>query len=139
MGYCMSMEECDFRILKENFSKALKAVKGLAGKETIRDGSGRHFSWVDTAEFMNAGTLEAALTAWRWHPLIDTSYGHIIDLEWEGEKSGDDEILFDAIAPFVEKGSYIQMIGEDGYRWRWKFDGKKCVEVGSRVVWDDEV
>jgi len=137
MGYCMHLEATQFHLPKKHFKAALKAIQGLAGKETIRDGGGRHFSWVDSAEFINATTLEAALEAWRWHPELDEK-GDIVDLQFEGEKSGDDEILFGAIAPFVKEGSYIQMMGEDGHRWRWKFNGKACTEVNSTVVWDDE-
>ena len=36
--------------------------------------------------------------------------------------------MFDAIAPFVEAGSYIVMIGEDLSTWCLYFDGEHCTE-----------
>jgi hypothetical protein len=41
-----------------------------------------------------------------------------------GEKLTNDFEMFEAIASFVEKGSYIQMAGEDFLIWRWYFRRK---------------
>jgi len=32
--------------------------------------------------------------------------------------------FFEALAPYVEAGSYIEMAGTEGGAWRWMFDGK---------------
>ena len=40
-----------------------------------------------------------------------------------------------AIAPYVEAGSYIEMYGEDGDKWRYVFDGKTVKEVYPKVEW----
>lgn len=135
MGYYMDQQASKFEIKKENFDKALKAIKALAGEETITDGSGRHFSWVSTGEFLNASNLYWAIRAWRWDTKVD-DLGNICDIAFIGEKSGDDEFLLNALAPFVEPGSFIEMRGEDGARWRWFFDGTQCIEqYPKEIVW----
>lgn len=135
MGYCMSQSESLIRIEKKNVTKAMKAVKALAGKETIADGSGRHFSWVDQ-NFVNASDFKTVMKAWRWEVVFDTD-GDVSDLRFYGEKLGDDYLLMKAIAPFVRKGGYIEMHGEDGERWRWVFDGKQCYEKAAKISWED--
>jgi hypothetical protein len=124
----MTQRETDFTI--EDEDGALRAVKDLVGKETVKGyGSGPHFAWVDNG-FAKAATLQEALKCWRWN--LDKDYG----IEFWGEKLGDDQILFDTIAPFVKAGSFIEMDGEDGMKWRWYFDGEKCVEQSGKVTWE---
>ena len=55
---------------------------------------------------------------------------------FEGEKYGDDDLIFNAIAPYVEDGSYIQMNGEDGAIWRWVFENGKCVEKQATITFN---
>jgi len=136
MGYCMNKRESLFNIRPENQGPALKAIKSLADKETITDGSGHHFSWVDTKDFLFARTLDAAMRAWRWQ--LERVDDEICDIYFEGSKLGDDELLFQTIAPYVEPGSYIEMQGEDGLIWRWCFDGKTCTEKTAKIIWEDE-
>lgn len=129
----MDLMEASFKIKKENQEKALEAIKGLTGKETITGYSGEdHFSWVTTEEFLIALHLEDALEAWRWTVEFDEG-GDIIDIGFNGEKYGDDIILFNAIAPFVEDG-YIQMKGEDDAVWRWSFKDGVCKEIMGKVT-----
>lgn len=60
----------------------------------------------------------------------------IVGVYLESEKLGDEFKFFQAIAPYVEVGSYIELQGEDGCRWRWVFDGNICVEQTAKIVWD---
>ena len=142
MGYCMNQRDAKFRIVAANKVKALNAIKALAS-QTDKGGGGswsggkcieKNFSWVTTEEFSGATTLHDAMWAWRWE--IDTTDdGDVTSIMFEGEKMGDDTILLDAIAPFVEAGSYIEMQGEDGELWRWAFDGSKLIEQNARISW----
>jgi len=136
MGYCMNQQEATFTIKPSNLAGALASIKALAGGETIKDASGRHYSWVSTEDFVKAETLSEAMNAWRWHVTCDEETGEVENILFEGEKLGDDPKLFNAIAPFVEPGSYIEMQGEDGSLWRWFFDGKTCKEKQAIVSWD---
>ena len=136
MGYCMSQHDSEFSIKPDHVSGALAAIKGLAGKETKRGWGGGYYSWVETRKFVKAETLTQALQAWRWYATGNEETGEITDIQFEGEKLGDDDKLFNAIAPFVEPGSFIEMQGEDGTLWRWLFDGKTCTEKQAKVSWD---
>lgn len=136
MGYCMDLMEQNFEIKAENKAGALAAIKALAGNETISNSFGKHFSWVNTEDFLNAETLEDALRVWRWDGHSTSPEADIYGIEFIREKAGDDKILFDAIAPFVVEGSYIQMRGEDGAMWRWEFDGETCDERFATVIWE---
>ena len=136
MGYCIDQLGARFRIERKNFGKALLAIKALAGSETITDSGGRHFSWVNNEEYLGAKTLAEAIDAWRWEAEVDGDEGDIIDIRFRGEKYGDDDAFFKAIAPFVEKGSFIEMQGEEGARWRWFFDGYTVHEQEGRVVYE---
>jgi len=132
MGYYIELMESSFMILKENQDAALTAIKALAGKETIKDSSGMHFSWVNTENFLKAKTIHDALKEWHWETQVNQK-GDIFDLYFTGEKLGDDNVLFDAIAPYVEDG-YIQMKGEDDYVWRWIFKGGQMRELPGTVT-----
>ena len=131
----MDQRGSNFYISFNDIENTLTAIKNLAGMETIKDSSGAHFSWVGTKEFLEASTLNEAFEAWRWNIALDEE-GSVVDLYFEGEKIGDDKILFDAIAPYVKEGSFIEMQGEDGALWRWVFSNGECEERYATIVWE---
>jgi len=57
---------------------------------------------------------------------------YITDILFEGEKIGNESSFFKAIAPFVKEGSFIEMVGEDGEKWRWVFENGQCVEKQAK-------
>jgi hypothetical protein len=135
--------ESHFFIKAANKSKALEAIRALAEDESKMGGGSwgshgcsRHFSWVTTDEFYLAKTLEVAFEAWRYEAHADEKTGDVVGISFNGEKLGDDPVLWRAVAPFVEHGSYLQMAGEDGMVWRWVFNNGKMEEV--HPVWPDE-
>lgn len=55
-------------------------------------------------------------------------------ISFEGEnQDGTEHEMFNAIAPFVEPGSYIEMQGEDGAIWRWVFQDDTCIEKAAEI------
>ena len=122
-----------FIIRKENFDNALQALKDVFVEEnmTCRDYVNGvtypHFSWVDTDIVLNAITLHDALVEIRYLPQYNN--GDMVDVIFNGEKYGDEEIFFSALAPYVEDCSYIQFEGEDGRIWKWSFDDGKVQYV----------
>lgn len=137
MGYYISVDFVSITIKKEKFVDALQAIKSLAGKETIHDGGGAHFAWVDN-KFTQRDCLHEALKDWRWESEYNDD-GDIDGIYFLGEKQGDDLLLFNAIAPFIEPNSYIRFRGEDGAQWEWSFDGVKLtVEDGINILQNDE-
>jgi hypothetical protein len=159
MGYYMDQMVSSFTIKHENKAGALKAIKSMAGKETIEDSGGPHFSWVNTEDFLNAKTLEEALKVWRWEAetkerepeeidkLKDEDFDFnpddelpkldIVGLTFYGEKMGDDSFLFEHLAPYVEDDSYIEMSGEDNYNWRWVFKNGTMTEISPEIIWPE--
>lgn len=139
----MSQNGQEFFIAVADIPKVLEAIKALAdNKEKMSGGSYAYgakkeswYSWVDTSDFVDAGNVEKALKSWRWHPEFDTD-GNVVSIEFWGEKLGDDKVLFEAIAPWVKSGSYIEMQGEDGTMWRWCFDDGKFHEKTAKVSWE---
>ena len=130
MGYCIEQTDSNFIIKKENFRDALNNLKAVFTPDKmtcidyIRGKKIPHFSWVSTDIVLDAETLEEALEEIRYNPIFNGN-GDIINVEFIGEKYGDEEIFFTALAPFVEKDSYISFEGEDGCKWTWWFNGKE--------------
>jgi hypothetical protein len=133
MGYHMNQAGASFTMKRVNEKQALAAIKALAGK-------GQHdgrYSWVDVNFATKYDNLHDMMEEWRWELEYDDN-GDVDNIQFTGEKAGDDRLLFEAIAPYVEPGSYIEMLGEDGARWKWKFDGKTCEEVTAESTYEDD-
>jgi hypothetical protein len=60
-----------------------------------------------------------------------------VRIHFEGEKIGQEDLLFEAIAPWVRDGSYIEMSGEDDAMWRWFFHAGECHEVTPTIIWEE--
>lgn len=82
-------------------------------------------------------TLEEALwQAGYWRATTDAS-GNVIRLDYEGSSVWEDTLAtLEVIAPYVRPGSYVVLEGEDGYIWRWYFDGQQVIEQEARIVFD---
>lgn len=121
MSYNISMIYADFTIFAADIEKAFEAVCKL--------GSGFRWVRVNTPWIPTPWkSFEQAMEAWRFPVEISPSTGDVVGITFDGENEGDEDELFSAIAPYVKKGSYIEMVGECGYKWRYIFtDGKMDV------------
>lgn len=126
MGYCMEQIGSSFKIKEEDLKSAFKAAKSMPDKD---------YCWVKQGWSKGLRDLYAVLEHWRWEPTLDEESGDIVDIQFTGEKLGEEIELFKAIAPYVEAGSFIEMLGEDGGMWRWLFDGVTCKEIVPTVTW----
>lgn len=126
MGYCVSMRESNFKIQNENSPKALEIIKRLARE-------GKEFRWVSNETLLEAENLKEALEEFGYEVFEKETELEILDFVYE--KLGDEFDMFQAIAPVVEEGSYIEMYGEDGDTWRWVFENGKCTEKRPKVEW----
>jgi hypothetical protein len=128
----------DLHIRQENKAAALGAVRGLMDPlPRTRKGWDDHYPFVDTATVEAAETLEDCLKAWRWSVIDENEDEDIIEVGFTGEKYGAEDLLFETLAPFVEAGSVIQMAGDDGVIWRWRFDGGNVRKDFGRIVFDE--
>lgn len=118
MGYCINLVDSDFKIKKENADNVVAALKNLVNV------AGR-LRWVDTNELQSAENIIDAFHAVSYTLKADDNGDYILDC-FEGEKLGDDEAIFITIGKYVEAGSYLKFIGEDGYILDYFFNGEKC-------------
>ena len=124
MGYCISVSCGGMVIPKEKVNKALESIN------SIKQGN---YSWVNhTANF---STLVEAINAWRYGSVVEEN-GDVTIEYFIGEKLGDDEILWEALAPYITKGGIVEYLGEEGEIWRSNFDGKKVKEQRASISWD---
>ena len=141
MGYCINQRNCEFFIKKEDFGKVLQAIRDTVNLEdrmsgrTWQEGKTieKYFSWTETKKIKNAKNIFKAFSSWNWNVDVDED-GNINYIHFLGEKIGDDEVLFEQIAPWVKHGSWIEMIGEDGEVWRWIFENGKMKESIAELV-----
>lgn len=129
----MGQINSNFQIKSEDKNKALEAIKALASGVP---GFEKKFAWVNNKSVALSETFEEAMCEWGWETITDNE-GNIIGISFKGEKLGDDFELFEAIAPFVKEGSFIQMSGEEDEIWRWSFNGEKCFEIYPTIIWED--
>lgn len=146
MGYYIQMRDSRFHVPAENKDAALEAMRAMWAPEAVEandprggqwDGGKlirRWYSWMNGTSLGNGtcSSFEEGMTDWRYPVTVDDK-GNVIGIDFEGEKLGDEDHLWKAIAPFVTPDSYIEMSGEDGDFWRWYFDGSTVVEQAGKV------
>jgi hypothetical protein len=134
MGYYVDMCLSNVVIKKANVAKALKAVNDLFLPENIKKNvfmGGNSYSWVANHSYNN---LPDAISNWRYGCLILDNGDIEID-SFNGEKLGDDNIFWKALAPFVSSKSMIECVGGDDYHWRWTFKNKKLIEEEGKICY----
>jgi hypothetical protein len=126
MGYCAHQVNSEFFIPINNFVKVVKAIHHLAK-------NGRRYSWVRDS-YTESQDIKDIFCHWRWSVEFDDD-GNICHIYFNGQKLGDDEVLFRAIAPYVKSDSFIEMRGEDNAMWRWHFSNGICKEQHPQITW----
>jgi len=125
----MNMSESRFGIAADKIDEAFEALKKLAKEK-------EYMSWVDLDWILEeAKTFSEAMEEFRWQVEIDDD-GDVNGISFLGEKfANDDDYIFEALAPFVKSGSYIEMNGEDGAIWRWAFRKGEFKEIYPEISW----
>lgn len=131
MGYCMEQRDANFKIKSENVSKAFEACQ-----EFIAKNSDENYRWIDNDVLKDAKTLPDFIAEWGWDVNFNAD-GDIDSIHFDSEKLGEEDKIFEILAPFVENKSYIEMGGEDGYIWRWVFKNGKFDEISPRMDWGE--
>ena len=156
MGYYIRTNTSNFRIRKDNLSKFWEIVTHLMSDEQLAKNGNvifpdqpmkkMYYSWIDTHMARKAiqnQDIFRFFFEWRYELMNDEENedficSHIM-IEGGESKIGDEELLFEAIAPIVENGSYIEVIGEDGERFRWSWNNGKLYVADAEVVFSDPV
>jgi hypothetical protein len=122
MGVSIQQEEAEFYVAFSDRAAALKAGKPI------------HGHWVREGEGAACRDLAELFELWGYEVDEDDA-GNITGIHSCAEKLGAELLMFNAIAPFVKAGSYIQMTSDHGGPWRWVFNGKTCKEKHAKVKW----
>lgn len=146
MGYCVEIELHGVIILKSKKEAALKSLNAMwkDGKPT-KPCSGASYiggaevdSWYGWTESPPPGgfpTLEKLFDAWRYEGTEDKD-GNFVLGSFFGEKWGDDDMLYKAMAPFIKSGAKIFCTGEDHERWMYLFKKGTMTSKTAKVVWE---
>lgn len=138
MGTLIKQRQAKFFIPQSNFGGVLDAVGSLMNQvDRLRMGS-NGFSWVDTQAVVKAvalGDIKGIFKSWRWEATLDKV--GVRGISFTGEKKGQDDLFFKSIAPFVKRGSFIEMEREhnpdESGIWSWYFDGKHMIETIAKL------
>jgi hypothetical protein len=148
MGYCIDLMDVNLTIPAEHLDEAYRRMQDLNKPENDhlkRGGSfgpGKErvlwFSWMN-GRYTDGECVDAAdiLDELRFNNRYDEASRTLRVIGFDGEKIGQEDLFFDAIADLVTPGSFVEWLGEDGARWRWVFDGQTRKEVWARMEWDD--
>jgi len=131
MGYHVTMS-VDVVIPEQNIDACLQAINKLHTDENLSKHTHGGRGWVDNPKDGKFNTLQDAFSAWRYESHAATNGDVDVD-NFNGERWGDDDQLFKAIAPFALRHSHIDVIGEDYCHWRYWFNDKK-VEQQDGVI-----
>lgn len=153
MGYYVSIEESDLLIKKSDFQSCYKAMCKLNDYDELKRGGGwggecssddprpaglnyhpaKWFSWMEANYPETIATFHQMLLELGFEPEYDGNE-NLISVAYDN-KTGQEEIFFHAIAPWVADGSYIQWRGEDGGQWRWHFMNGNMRMQEADVKW----
>jgi hypothetical protein len=145
MGYYVDTAEREITINKEQFDNCYKAMCKLNDNDDVKRGGGwnttgitsddprpkelnyhpaKWFSWMEANYPDVCKNMEDILHSLGFENIIYNENGDLIGLTYSS-KSGQEELFFEAMSPFIVKDSYINWRGEDGELWQWYFDGEK--------------
>lgn len=146
MGYYIDVSVNNVVIPADKVQVCLAAINGMHEKNVVmsRGGGGEWkagskadgwYSWVRNPGTEGFSNLLDALGDWRWEATEDV-LGSVTIEYFTGEKYGDDELLFTAIAPYIAGGGAIEFRGEDGAMWRYLFEGGEMHEQSAEISWE---
>lgn len=82
----------------------------------------------------NTGRVMAKLRNYPYRFDLDDD-GNITGISFTGHKLSDEFEVFQKVAPYIRNGSYIEMRGDDGDRWKWAFQNGTCQRVTQHTLW----
>lgn len=131
MGYVISLVDAEFFIEARDKPYALADIPGPT------DDEGNVRPWMYNVNPNSWNYLTDAMEDWR-HPIELDSDGNVVDIDFTGEKIGDEKEMFESIAEYVEDESFIEYVGEDGRRFMYVFYGDSVEEVTHKEIVLDE-
>lgn len=93
------------------------------------------YSWTNTETCRNATDIYEIIEEFVNEVMVDDTNPLSFSIYFDS-KTGQEDILFETLAPFLENGSYANWQGENGEHYRWEFDGTRMRVLEGRVVYD---
>lgn len=143
MGYSIELRDEDFSIKVDKLPEAFEhAKKKLLDEMSVKGESGyyeygklvKSYSWVSKSDLESTNNIVDLIYVFGWNCTLDDE--GITTLLLENEKMGQELLLFQALAPFVDEGSYIEIQGECGDVWRWIFKDGECIEKQGKITFE---
>lgn len=155
MSYYCTMRDSKFFIKTENFGSVLNLLINNAEEHTVE--GDRFISSYQTGDvYMPAGIsfkdariiVESGKIGAQQDLLLkfflEAGYsigfdgkGNICSVIYQKSNWYEDTNFFNVFAKFVEKGSFIEMVGENNELWRMYFDGEYCNEINAEIKWPE--
>jgi len=151
MGYYVNISESSLLIKKENFESCYEAMCDLNNNNSIKNGGAygvdiqyvegnkwdknKWFSWMDWNYPETCKTFIDILEKLGFEYFKFDEQGNLVELNY-GSKIGQEQLFFEAIAPYIGKGSYINWVGEDNLMWQWYFNGKELIEKSAIIRYE---
>lgn len=121
MAYTICQLTSNFKLT--NMDNALEALKKIVN-------NANSFKECEKINTSQASDLVSAMAYLGWNLKVENNNVCDIHLYDDCAKYSIKDIkVFNAIAPYVEAGSFINIEGEDGSLFSYQFDGEKCNEI----------
>lgn len=143
MGYYVTIELENVVIPASKTEECLKAINDLFFAKKMKNkasgGSNREarYAWVNNPPKGGFPFLVDAFEEWRYDAHENKNGDVQIDY-FAAEKWGNDEILYETIAPFLSKNAKIYCTGSNNEHWKYTFKNGKMKSSSGRIVYDDE-
>jgi len=128
MGYYIFQEDSKFHVDNKHVNDLVRAVHRLCLDDN-------NCSYYMSDDITSVNDVVEIFRLFSWG-IDQNETGDIVDINFEGEKSGGDREFLETIAQFVKDNSYIQMRGEDHEQWRWSFSNGQMTERTPTVTWE---
>lgn len=128
MGYEISVD-CQVKIPVKLTKQVKKIFKMLEEK------SPKGYHWVNPG-YSKFKTVEEMFQEWRYEVESDDEY-YTVNC-FIGQKLGQDQTLWQALAPVITPDSVLYFTGEDDAHWKYTFKNNQFKESWGSVEYEDE-
>lgn len=145
MGFYVETVSVDVTIPAAKLPEALQVLKDLDKPENnhLKGGgswsggvqTGWHYSWMNGDWAETAKSCSEIFQKLGFTDTYENENG--LELGYYDSKTGNEDVFLNAVAPFVDAGSYVEWRGEDGSVWKNVFDGQKMKTLSGRIVYGD--
>lgn len=127
MSTCVNLVDSNFKIHKKNKDIVLKILKDFAKNKKL--------DWCAEDDILESNSLKECFENLRYPLKLKGNYYEIKD--FEGEKLGDEKLIFGSIAQYIKNNSYLEYIYDDGDRFRLCFNDSKCTFKYPKIIWEE--